>query len=448
MTSRLFSAAALTGLIATAFAVPAQEQDQSSASDPSIELPLVGEVPVPAFIGELLGIEAQAQGQQQGQGQQAPPAVVFEVAEQRSVGEVFEFLGRIEPIERVSVQARVPGFIDEVAFQGGQDVAEGDLLFQIDTAQYDAALQSAEAQRAAAQARLENAERSLERDRGLRESGTIAEAVLDESQAAFEQARGTLLQAEAAVRQAQLDLDYTSIAAPIDGRMSEPFETRGNYVSAAEGPLADLIQMDPIWGVFALGENRLIAWQRLGIGQGDTAPIGDDTKATSGETTAEAGSASAGDDTPDISEYDLNLILPDGSPYDAAGSLSFVGNSVDPQTGTVEVRVEFPNPDGLLLPNQNVTLKVTEADPPELPVIPQAAVQLGRDGRAVWVVRDDDTVTRLPIETAAARMPGMVAVTSGLEGGERVITRGSMRLQDGATVDPRRGTGTDGAPGQ
>nr|WP_235971025.1 efflux RND transporter periplasmic adaptor subunit [Palleronia pontilimi] len=420
----------------------AAQQEGAQPSGPTIELPVFGDVPVPDFLANLLGIEAEASGGGQGGGgQSAPPAVTFATAERRAVAESYSFLGRVEPIERVSVQTRVPGFIDAVAFSGGETVESGDLLFQIEQAQYEAELQAAQARAESARAQAANAERSLARAQELRDSGTVSAANLDDAAAAFEAAQGDVLQAESAVRQAQLNLDYTTIKAPISGKMSQPFSTRGNFVSTATGPIADLTQLDPIWGVFALGENRLIQWQRLGIGGTDVAPVEE-----------QDADRSAAADGLSISGYDLKLLLPDGSTYAEAGELSFVGNSIDPSTGTVQVRVAFPNPDGLLLPNQNVTLTVVESDPPEYPVIPQAAVQLGRDGRAVWIVKDDDTVSRVPIEVQSIDSPGDVAVTRGLEGGERVIVRGTMSLQDGATVDPRMagdgGAGASGAPGQ
>ncbi len=469
-------AAAALFLAAPALAQQDQQQDQSGggspqeqSSGPHVDLPLLGEVPVPGFLAGIFGLDDDASsGEGGGEGQsQGPPAVVFVTAEVQPVTETFRFLGRVEPIERVELRARVPGFIEEVGFEGGQQVDRGDLLFRIEPSQYDAALEAAQAREESARAQFTTAERSLARARELRESGTVSQAQLDDAVAAYEAARGDRLQAEAEVRQAQLDLDYTEITAPISGRMSQPFQTRGNYVSASSGPIAELTQLDPVWGVFALGENRLIEWQQLGIGGTDLAPVGSsEPQDTDGSTDPQSAKAPSSprtgpeEDAPrdvsgtladetaaSVDDYDLWLLLPDGSRYGDEGELSFVGNSVDPTTGTVEVRVEFDNPGGLLLPNQNVTLIVTEADPPEYPVIPQAAVMLAREGRSVWVVRDDDTATSVPIEVASVDRPGEVAVTRGLEGGERVIVRGSMALRDGAEVDPRRASDGSGMPG-
>ncbi|WP_051928268.1 efflux RND transporter periplasmic adaptor subunit [Palleronia rufa] len=428
------------GLVAQQGSGDGQAGPPQDSGPPTVDIPLIGEVPVPGFIAAMLGLGGDEGQAGPGQGEQPPPAVVWTPAETRAVAETFDFLGRIAPIEVVGVQTRVPGFIERVAFSGGQTVAEGDVLFEIEATRYEAELQSAKASAESARAQLTAAQRSLERAQELRESGTVSVASLDEATAAFESASGTLSQAEAAVRQAELDLAYTTIAAPISGRMSAPLQTRGNFVDSTTGEIAELTQMDPIWGVFALGETRLIEWQRLGIGGEPGAAAADDTNDNGGEPAA--GQRVSGDG------YRLSLLLPDGSVYDDTGSLSFIGSSVDPATGTVDVRVEFPNPDGLLLPNQNVTLRVTEADPPEFPVIPQAAVQLGRDGRAVWVVKEDDTVARVPISVRPSGQPGEVAVTEGLSGGERVIVRGTMNLQDAAKVDPRRASDAPGASTQ
>lgn len=417
----------------------AQDGDsEGDEGDVSVELPLIGEVPVPDFLANLLGMEASAQGQgeqgQGGQGQSRPTAVVFQTAEPQAVGESFRFLGRVAPIERVEIRARISGYVEDVGFQGGESVSEGDLLFRIQSAQYDAQLASARASLASAEAARLETERQLTRNEELRDSGTVSQAGLDDATAAAEAARAQVDQAQAMVQQAELDLSYTTIEAPIDGKISAPLITRGNFVSPSSEVMANVVQVDPIWGVFSLGENRLLEWTQLGIGGVSSAPI--EGAATAAQST-QSGS----------SEYRLSLQLPDGSTYQPAGEFSFVGNEVDPQTGTVELRVRFANPDGLLLPNQNVSLLVSEIDPPVLPVVPQAAVQLSRDGRAVWVVRDDDTVTRMPVEVTQAPEPGQVAITRGLDGGERVIVRGALQLEEGQTVDPRMAGGQGGTPG-
>ncbi len=433
-------------LCATLAALPVAAQQEGSPPDeaggPTIEVPILGEIPVPGFLAGLLGLERGGpEGAAQAQGGSRPPAVVFQRAETRPVGDSFRFLGRVTPIERVEVQARVSGFIEEVAFEGGEFVERGDLLFQIQREQYEIAVAAARARLDSAEAANAETRRQLERQRELRESNTVSQANLDDAISAAEAARAEVRQAETELRQAELDLGYTSIEAAIDGKMSAPLITRGNYVSGASGTLAELVQLDPIWGVFSLGENRLSRWRQLGIGTGEVAPIGRDG------SSGRAGTGTGRSDAEAAENYRLRLVLPDGSIYAEEGEFAFVGNTVDAETGTVEVRVRFANPDGLLLPNQNVTLRVEEADPPVLPVIRQSAIQLGREGRAVWVVNEDDTVARMPVEVAPGPEPGTVAVTRGLTGGERVIVRGALRLEEGQTVDPRTAGGQGGLPG-
>ena len=359
-----------------------------------------------------------------GVGGQPTPAVVAAKAELQSVGERYEFIGRIEAIQKVTVQSRVSGFIKEVFFKGGDQIKTGDKLFQIEPDQYQASLQAAQAQLASAKATEAQAQRSLQRNQELAKNGTVSQAQLDDARATYEQAQGTRLQAEAQVRQAQLALDYTSIVAAIDGQISEPLITKGNYVTVSSGALANLIQEDPIWGTFPIGENRLATWRKVGI---------------DGTTPSDDADQAAG--------FNLALILPNEQKYQQIGAFSFISNSVDPQTGTVMVRVQFPNENGILLPEENVTMVANEKNPPRQPVIPQAAVQLSRDGRSVFVLDDDDTVRRQPI-TVGKQMRGNVAVTKGLKGGEYVIVQGLQNISDGAKVKPTFQNGDGQAPGK
>ena len=506
-------AAALGAAVLSGSGVSAQEQtgqeksaqgDQEQSAASTLDLPLIGKIELPGFLAFLGSSDDEGGGQGGAPGQggdQPPPAVITQAADLQPVGDRFEFIGRIAAIQRVAVQARVAGYIDEVAFEGGEAVRKGDLLFQIQTSQYEAELASARAQLSGAQAQLNQARRSLQRSQELAQSGTVSRASLDDARASFESAQATQQQAEAAVQQAQLNLDYTTITAPIDGTMSAPLITAGNYVSASSGALANLIQLDPIWGIFPIGEGQLINWKKLGIGndqppavdaqaernsgragggeasqpQGAQARQADSAASDTAEPVDAASESQDGPEAPSASDsaaagpvgpppgaeevggsddsgdgavneskdFVLSLILPNGSRYEPNGSFDFVDNTVSATTGTIETRIRFPNPEGYLLPNQNVTLVATQRDPPRLPVIPQAAVQLSRDGRSVLIVRDDDTIERRMITLSAGAGskgtldPGEVAVTSGLEGGEEVVVRGAMTLKEGQRVSPR-----------
>ncbi|EAU42444.1 multidrug efflux membrane fusion protein [Fulvimarina pelagi HTCC2506] len=404
-------------------------EEQSS----TLDLPLIGEVELPdwlAFIGSSSSEQSEGStsgsGRAAGQGgpgggQQQPPAVVVTRAEIQSVGDEFEFIGRIEAIENVTLQARVNGFIEEVFFEGGDQVSIGDRLFKIEDDQYQASLDSAEAQLAGADAQLAEAQRALQRAEELIDSGTIPQAELDNARATFESAQASRLQAQADVRQAQLNLDYTSIEAPIDGVISEPMITKGNFVSAASGTLANIVQLDPIWGTFPIGEERISTLRRVGGGDGDAA-------------------ASA-------ENYRLTLRLPSDEQLQGDGTFAFVGNMVDESTGTIEVRVQFPNPDGRLLPNENVTLIATEREPPQLPVIPMTALQLSREGRFVYLLDDENDMVRQQPVQIGKQMRGAAAITSGVEAGDLVVVQGVQNLQDGAQVTPNFEAGSSGSGG-
>lgn len=466
-----------------------------AAQAPGIDIPLVGRIELPGFMaGWFGGGEGEEQASAGGQGggdaggaSAEPAAVIVETVRTQAVGDTIDFIGTIQPIEQVAVRARVDGYIQNVAFRGGQQVRAGDLLFQIEPAQYEAALRSAEAQQAGAQATLSQAQRNFERQQGLAQSGVTARATLDDATAQVETARASLLQATAAVTQARLDLSYTRIEAAIDGVMSAPLITRGNYVSTTTASeLATLTQMDPIWGVFPIGEGQLITWQRIGVGEtpetpiarngeiggageggtaAATAPAGEDqgdavppgeigvadsgggTRIASAEGTAAAGAPPPppGAETVDAGtradadaigdDFRLALRLPNGADYAPNGRFDFVGNTVNAATGTVEARISFPNPGGILLDNQNVSLVASEKDPPVLPVVSQAAIQLSREGRSVLVVNGENVVERRPVTTGKT-IGNMASVTSGLSGGETVIVRGSASAREGATVRP------------
>ncbi len=460
---------------------------EDAQASPGIDLPIVGRVPLPGFMAGWFGSDEEAGtgsgGEPGAQAQAGPPAVIVQRVETRSVGDRFEFIGTIQPIERVGVRARVDGYIEEVAFQGGQMVRQGDVLFRIEPAQYEAAVRSAEAQLSGAQATRNQAQRNFDRQNELVQSGVTARATLDDATANLENAEAQLLQAQATLTQAQLDLSYTRIEAAIDGEMSAPIITRGNYVSASSGDLATLTQMNPIWGVFPISEDQLVTWQRVGPGQMDEAPVAEaspngqtggsgegDASEGGGEMVASAEMTSStgtedetlvataegtgaegapppppGAETVDAAadasnqglarDYLLQLRLPNGSLYEPAGRFDFVGNTVNQTTGTVEARIRFPNPGEFLLANQNVTLVASQRNPPTLPVVPQAAIQFSREGRAVLLVRPDNTVERRQVEIGRS-IDNLTTVTRGLEGGETLVLRGSANVGEGATVRP------------
>lgn len=349
---------------------------------------------------------------------QAPPlpVVVASIARE-AVNTPQEFLAEVEAIEAVDIQARVQGVLRQVVFEPGQHVEEAQLLFEIAPEQYEAAVAAAQAGVAQAEAALNNAQRTLERNQGLSQQQAVSAAVLDEVEAAAEIAAANLAAAQAQLQIAELDLSYTRIEAPIAGEIGRALFTRGNLVGPGSGPLARLVQLDPIRVVFSLSEGEMVTLRQA--------------------------SGQAGEIDPD--SLDLRLRLPNGTRYPRPGRIEYMASEVDRQTGTVAVRAIFPNPDEILVPNQSVTLSVQEEAGEERPVVPQTAVLQDREGRFVFLVGDDARVSPRRIVTGERVGNGWV-VEEGLAGGEQVVVQGTQRLSEGMTVNATPASGADSTP--
>nr|WP_210320290.1 efflux RND transporter periplasmic adaptor subunit [Pseudaminobacter soli] len=355
----------------------------------------------------LLLATSSASAQAQQDGERPPPAVVVQPIPVEEVANPEQFNGRVEAIETVDIRARVQGFLRAVDFTDGQSVKQGDTLFEIEPDEFQAAVASAQAQVARAEASRGSAERTLTRNRELFAQKTVSQSALDQAQAAFEIAVADVQVAQAALRTAMLNLSYTRITAPISGRIGKPAFTQGNLVGPESGVLARIVSLDPIRVAFSITEGFLVTLRQKAAQQIELDP----------------------------SELDFSLRLANGTDYVQPGRLDYVENEVDPQTGTVTTRLTFPNPNRILMPGQFVTLNVREKNAPRLPVVPQSAVLQDREGRYVYLLNDDDTVSQRRIETGA-RVGAGWAVTKGLSGGEQVVVQGVQRLADGMKVQP------------
>jgi len=342
-----------------------------------------------------------------------PPAVtVIHVAEEE-VNPPAEYVGRVEAVQAVDLRARVEGFLDEVRFREGAEVREGDVLYVIEQAPYRARVAEARGRAARADAALTSARQYLDRLRTVRPGGVPATDI-DTALGVKLQAEAELQEAMAALDRAELDLGYTVVTAPIRGRIGRTAFTRGNLVGPDSGPLARIVQMDPIRVVYSVSESDIAGPERI------RTPGREDCRLVP------------------------RLRLPCGEIYGEAGSLDFVDNEVDPDTGTVAVRAAFANPEGLLIPGQYVTVLVSCGEGPRLPVVPQSAVQEDRLGRSVFVVDAEGTVEQRRITTGAA-IGTAWAVESGLAPGETVIVQGIQKVTPGQTVRPvaQAGNGRD-----
>lgn len=337
-----------------------------------------------------------------------PPAVTVAVVREREVNPPRSFVGRVEAVQAVDLRPRVEGVLQQQLFKEGGDVKSGDLLYVIEPDRYEAALAVAEASQAKAEASLKEAKLTLERNEKLIKDGTVSQAEYDAALAQADSAAADVRAAEAAVLSATLDLRDTRIVAPIDGRIGRSAVTVGNLVGPDSGTLARIMQLDPIRVVYSVNENRLLKNKRILTGL---------TEEERGKTFVPA------------------IRLPDGTVYEFDGRVDFVDNQVDASTGTVAIRALFPNPNADLLPGQYVKLVVRRDRAELLPVVPQSAVLLDREGSYVFVIDDNNRAVQRRIETGTA-IDVYWSVNNGLQVGETIVAQGIQKVNPGQLVEP------------
>lgn len=335
--------------------------------------------------------------------QSDPSVVVIEVAE-REVTPVFQYPGRAEAIETVDLRARVEGFLEQRNFREGADVAKGDLLFVIEQEPYKIVVEQRRAELAAAEATEKNAQADFDRKKSLVKRNDVSQASLDQSEAALASARADVLHAQAALRAANLDLNYTEIRSPIDGRISRATYSVGNLVNPSSEPLATVTRYDPIYVIIKVSEEQLISVRKRGIDL----------------------------DNPPVAPL---LLLSDGSSFPYEGKFEYLAAKVDEGTDTITARAEFPNPDKILLPGQFVSVLVRQKAVERAIAIPQAAVQQDATGYFVLVVDREDTVEMRRI-SVGRQIESEWIVSDGLATGERVIVEGIQKAGAGTKVVP------------
>jgi len=346
----------------------------------------------------------------QSKAQAPPPLVEVAVIAEKAVNPPMTHVGRVEAIQAVDVQARVQGYLEKVAFTEGSRVKRGDLLYIIEQAPYAAQVKADDAKAAEARAALSKARQYRERLQNVR-SGGVSKTDLETALADEQEAQAKVNQAVATLDVSRLNLDYTTIKSPISGRIGVSNFTRGNLVGPESGPLARIVQLNPIRVVYSVSESDRVD-VLLGIqGQGKTF---EDAKQ-------------------DLVPY---LRLPNGAMYALPGRIEFTDNEVDTTTGTVAVRAVFDNPDELLLPGQFVTVELSLANPQKMPVVPQRAVLEDRQGQYVFVVDADNRAQRRNIATGVT-VGTQWAVKSGLMAGETVVVSGVQKVRTGQTVNPQ-----------
>lgn len=344
---------------------------------------------------------------------ESPPApVTVATAAKKTVPVQLRSIGSVKALATVSVRPRVGGELTEAHFHEGEYVRKGQKLFTIDPRPYEAAVKQAEANMARGKAVLAGAELELRRVERGNTGGVISAADFDAARTAVASAEATVAADTAAVNSARLQLGFTTITSPIDGRTGGLLVTPGNLVSATElTPLVVVNQISPISVAFTLSEQRL------------------------------AEVLAAREKNPLSVEADLR-----GGGALATGTLAFVDNAVDPGTGTVQLKAEFPNKDRRLWPGQFVDVVLRLGDRPDSVTVPAVALQSGQQGQYVYLVTAGKTAEVRPV-TVALEVEGEAVIARGLSGGETVVTEGQLRLAPGTrvVVKPAKGETAAGA---
>ncbi|MBK8175196.1 MAG: efflux RND transporter periplasmic adaptor subunit [Rhodospirillales bacterium] len=342
-----------------------------------------------------------------------PPAVTVTAVERTTINPQSEYIGQTVAVDSVDLRARVEAFLERRTFREGEDVKQGALLFALEHDPFAAAVDAAAARVAEAEAEVVRTRRDLERSKKLASQGNLSLQSLDRAQSDQLQAEAALDRSRAELRQAQINLGYTQIDAPFDGRIGRSMYSVGQWVGPDSGVLAQLVKLDPIYVVFNVSERSYLD----GL--------------ASIEKAHEAGVAKP--------VFVPRLRLANGSEYPPSGRLDFVDNRVDPTTGTIAVRATFPNPDHVLLPGLFVTVILEESAAKSALLIPQASVQEDQGGRFVIVVGDDNKAEVRRIQTGE-RIGVRWEVISGLAEGERIVSEGLQKVRAGATVSPSAAT--------
>lgn len=340
-----------------------------------------------------------------------PPGVIVETVKAKDLSEQNSFTGRIEAINKVELKARVAGTLDKREFVEGSKVDQGAVLFVIEKAPYQIAVAQAKAAVADAEASVRLAEVTFDRYKTLSARDVASKAELDRSQAQLDQAKANLEGQKASLQNAELNLSYTDVVAPLTGAIGRASVSVGDYVTLSSGPLATLVQQDPIYATFPVPQRTILEVQRSHLG-------------------------------PDSVE--ALIILPDGTTYDHPGKIVFMDVSANPSTDTVAVRASVPNPDGVLFDEQIVQVMVRSKQSEERLVVSQAALLLDQQGSYVLAVNGEDIVEARRVKLGAQRGTDFL-VEEGLAEGDRVIVSGLQKVRPGMKVEPQEIKGVQAA---
>ncbi|WP_310820757.1 efflux RND transporter periplasmic adaptor subunit [Stratiformator vulcanicus] len=344
-----------------------------------------------------------------------PPEVTVGKPLVQKVTDFYEYTGRIEAIDSVEIKARVSGYLTKRPFSEGEEVERGELLFEIDQRPFQASLAAAEAQLAAARAEVAETTARVNRYTEARKRGAISQDEFDTAVANKLTAEAKVDAANAEIRQAALDLEFTDIKAPIDGRIGRASADVGNLISGGLGssPLATVVSQDPIYVQFNIDERALLEYQERARAEG---------RETRPDRLIEL----------NLPIY-LGLPSEDGFPH--VGLLVFGDNRIDPSTGTVMCRAAFRNNSRFLTPGLFVRVRIPKGDARERVLVEDRIIGTDQATKFVLSVDENDVANYVKVETGPI-IDGLRAIDDGLTGDETLIVNGAMRVRPGITVNP------------
>jgi len=363
----------------------------------------------------LLALALFACDEPQKQAASPPPPVTVAQPIERTVIDTDEYVGRFVAIDAVEIRARVSGYLDQIHFKDGQIVKQGDALFTVDKRPFQNSLAQARANLAQARANLAFADADLARGSELVRQKTITEQTFDQRTQAKRVAEASVTAQEAAVKQAELDLEFTELRAPVTGRIGDRRVSVGNLVTGGTGGtttmLATIVSMDPIRFEFTFDEASYLRYERLGT--------------TGKDVTGREGSVAV----------DLKLI--DEKDFVHRGGMDFVDNVIDRSSGTIRGRAVFANPNSMFTPGMFGRIRVPGSPPHTALLVPDAAIGTEQARKYVLVVDNENVVRQKFVELGQA-VDNLRVIRTGLEATDRVVVNGLMRARAGMKVNPQQ----------